>query len=654
MKRLLSFFIISFLLSLITKDLYSQFKLDFGNISIEDLSNKLYKPDPGADAIILSDVATAKLNYIDRFYIEFERDVKIRIVNSNGFDFANVEIPYSSDDQMVFYRASTFNIRNGEKIETKIDRKSFILEQFSKSRRILKFNFTDVHEGSVIEYSYIMRLEGDAVSSLIPWTFQRELPIVKTSLTLIYPEYFVYKHIISGNPLLVQNQLARVKQYINGNQADILNETWYATDVPAFTMEPLIKSLEENQTKIVFELASVNFPTFHQEISPSYATLNKKLLEKEDFGLALKKSLFLKSEAEKLTKGLNDDLSRLKAVHKYVSEKMFWDGEEDFFASQNLRSAFNKEKGNNSDINMILIGMLRGLNIKADPVILSTRSNGSINKYAAMTQQFNYLVANVTVDGVSYLVDATDPLRPFNMLPFDCLNGSGRLIGEFESRFVDLKNDEKHSRIVTLDLTIDKNMGISGYYRSKSSGYDALEIRKTIKMEGEDGYAEKLKEANTESELSDLKIQNLGLRDSDLIETGKISIGEGVKKDGNKFLLNPFFSFGTGSNPFISPERVFPVDLGCPMENSFRASIEIPEDYVITEIPESIKYKLGTNDGEYTFSCAKDGNKLLIYSSSKLSKTVFTPAEYSSLRGFYAKMIQTQGRLIVFEKRLTK
>jgi hypothetical protein len=654
MARLISFLIITSILSFITQDLFPQYKLDFGNILTEDLLNKPYKPDLGADAIILSDVGTATLNYTNGFYIEFERDMKIRIVNSNGYDYANVEIPFTADDQLVNYRASSFNIRNGEKIETKIDKKNFIIEQVSKYRKTLKFIFPDVHEGTVIEYSYIMRMEGDAVSTLIPWTFQRTIPIVKTSLTLSYPEFFVYKHIISGNPLLVMNQLIKRNQYILGTQTQILNDTWYAVNVPAFREEPIIKSLEENQTKIVFELGSVNYQSYRQEISPTYSTLTKKLLDMEDFGTALKKALFLTKEAEKITKGLNDDLSKLKAVHKYVSEKLFWNGEEDFTASQTPRKTFDDEKGNNADINIILIGMLRGLNIKADPVILSTRSNGSINKVAAMTQQFNYLVANVFANGDNYIVDATDPLRPFNMLPFDCLNGSGRQISEFDSRFIDLKNNEKFEQSEELDLKIDNDLIISGNFKSKNSGYEALSIRKRIKMEGEEGYIQKVKETNSEFELTDLKIQNISARDSDLILSGNILIEESVKKNGNKFLLNPFFSFSTVSNQFISPERSFPVDFGCPIEDSFSASLEIPEDYVITEIPDNVMYNLGNKDGEYVLTCTKNGNRLVINSSLKINKTMFPPEEYLNLRNFYAKVIQTQERLIVFEKRLTR
>jgi len=74
-------------------------KLDikFGDISKADLEMKVYKPDPGADAVILSDVGSADLVIQgDDFKVLLVRNVRIKIINKNGLDYANVEIPYGS------------------------------------------------------------------------------------------------------------------------------------------------------------------------------------------------------------------------------------------------------------------------------------------------------------------------------------------------------------------------------------------------------------------------------------------------------------------------------------------------------------------------------------------------------------------------------
>ena len=182
----------------------SQNKIPFGKISYGDLENAPYKPDPGADAIILSDEGIASLNYNgNEFYVELVRDVKIRIVNSNGYDYANIQLPFSSGDDIMKYTASTFNMRDGEIVETPIAKKNFIIDRTSKNLKILKFNFPDVHEGSVLEYSYTANLKDYAVNIMVPWKFQSDIPVVKSILTIAYPEYFKYKSIISGSAMSV-------------------------------------------------------------------------------------------------------------------------------------------------------------------------------------------------------------------------------------------------------------------------------------------------------------------------------------------------------------------------------------------------------------------------------------------------------------------
>lgn len=641
------------LLIFCSPELFSQFKLDFGNIPASDITNKPYAADPGADAVILSDIGVATLNYRDGFFIRFERDVRIRIINSNGFDYADVEVPYSSDDNLIAYKASSFNLRNGEKIETPIPKKSFIREESTKYRKLLKFNFPDVHEGTVLEYSYILEMRNESVASLVPWQFQRSIPVISTSLTVSYPEFFIYKTNITGNASQVQVQTSTDNLNFAGQSAEARIFTYYAQNVPAFSEEPFMKSTRDNQTMVTFELASVNFPgSSREEITPTYETLTEKLLTRPDFGYAIDKAVSLKKKALEITAGIQDELSKVNAIHQYISQNILWDGSEDFTSSLLLRTVFSREKGNSADINMILIAMLRSINIKADPVILSTRSNGSINKLSAMIRQFNYLVARVTVNGEFYMVDATDPLRPFNMLPFECLNGSGRLINKYETGFVDLKNSEEMSRSLTLNLRLNENREVTGDFEKRNKGYKALEIRKIVKIEGEEGYGDLQKMLYSDAEIHDLKLQNLAQRDSDLVETSSIRIPEGVSVAGEKMLLNPFFCFAQSNNPFSSPERKSPVDFGCPVKDAFTVTLQIPAMYEVVETPENVRYTLGKGDAEYVFDCNLKDDKLIIRSSLQITKTSFTPAEYTALREFHAKMLQSQTRLAVLRKKI--
>lgn len=649
MKRNLIISLLILLLNFCTTKLFPQYRLPFGDITPAQLSNKPYKPDLGADAIVLSDIGVASFNYVNGFYIELERDVRIQIVNSDGFGYANIQIEYFTDDRINNYRASTFNTRSGEKSETKVQKESFITEYKNRQVKSLKFNFPDVHEGSIVEFSYIMRLTNTSLYTLVPWRFQSDIPTVYSSITITYPEACQYKSIITGSATDVNTTSLRKEASVFGKSGYIITGNWSVHNMPAFREEPYIKSKKEHLTKLSFELQSFDFPgEFYKEITPTYSDLASKLLDWEDFGRALKVNL--SQIAEKITAGLTDDLEKLKQIHKYISSNILWNGENDFTASGPLTSILRKQKGNSADINMLLIAMLRAVYIGADPVILSTRSNGSLNQNSAMLQQFNYLLAYVSVGGKFYLVDATDPLRPFNLLPKDCLNGVGRLISEYDSKFVNLKNNEKQFSSSDMILNLDLSGHLEGSFENRYSDYQAYSIRGLINDEGAEGYVDIIKSSSADVDFSDIKIQNANARDSDLIEKGRIKILNGAEIAGDEIIFSPDLTLIRTQNPFTAVERKYPVDFGCPLFAKCSLTINIPEGYSVIEKPGDISLALGAKDGSFFFKCNQEGKRLEISYSFNISKTLFQTFEYNDLRSFYARILKKQSELIVLKK----
>jgi hypothetical protein len=299
---------------------------------------------------------------------------------------------------------------------------------------------------------------------------------------------------------------------------------------------------------------------------------------------------------------------------------------------------------------MLLIAMLRALYIRADPVILSTRSNGSLHELSAMLSQFNYLLAYVSVGGEFYLVDATDPLRPFNLLPSDCLNGNGRLISEFDSRFIPLRNNEKTDVNSTFNLTLSPAGNISGDMNRRSSDYSALNIRKSIKLDSEEGYIDHIKSISGNVDLSDFKIRNISYPDSSIFENCNLNISNYVQVAGDEIIFNPYISLTGTKNPFISTERRFPVDFGSPESNTYSIILKIPEGYSVIEKPADVNLSIGQNDCQFAYRFFQTGNNLAFTSRLIINKTIYQPSEYAELRNFFSKILQKQSELVVLKK----
>lgn len=625
--------------------------VNFGDISRADLEMTVYKPDPTASAVVLSDIGSAVIEYIgDDFQIVLERNVRIKILNKNGFDYANFEIAYFTNDKLLRVQASTYNLVNDTIVETKVDKRDFISDKTSKYTRKMVIAFPNVNEGSIVECQY--RYVTKSIYSYVPWHFQADIPKRYTDFTAEYADIFNYRGIIRGDATLITRRSESKNTYIAGYSTTASVYRWVGSNIPAFKDEPYITGVSDHLIRLEFELVGVNFPGGGYKVfTPTYKELSKKLLDRQDFGIALSKTSFLKSHTMSVISGATSDLEKLKRIHTYVSNKILWDGDEDFTASETLKKVFNNERGNSADINLILIAMLRQAGLKVDPVILSTRSNGSLHPIIAMIQQFNYVIAHVEIGGKVYLVDATDPLRPFNTLPFECLNHQGWLVHLTNAKWVDLSNKEKDVYLSSVNISIEGDGKVLGEVQNSYLGNRAFRKRKFLKIRSLKGYNDNIRVSNPSWDISNFELQNADSIQASLNEKYSVNISDGAQVFPSGLIINPYLFTSALENPFTSEERKFTIDFGCPFMSIYTIKIAIPQGYTVDEKPASLSVKLPENAGSFLYSCEQQGDILTVQSKFSIDQIRFKAEEYKILREFFAQVYRKQSELIVLKKK---
>lgn len=627
--------------------------IKFGDISRADLEMKVYKPEPSADAVILSDCGHAEIVLAgDNFQIELVRDVRIKIINKGGFEYANIEIPYGISDKVIKVEASTFNLENGTIKETKVSKKSFIVDKANKYQRILRIAFPNVYEGSIIEYKY--KYITDALFEFIPWEFQSNIPIKYSELTAKYPDFFNYKGIIKGDFSKIAKKNESEKVFFGGYSTTMHTDKWIGANIPAFTEEPYITGQKDHLLKLEFELVGVNFSNRrYQEFTPTYDKISEKLLERSDFGGQLQNVNFLEKYTSELTKGLPDNISKLKKIHSFVSNKISWNGVENYLTTKSLRKVFKEERGNSAEINMIFIAMLRQAGIPADPVILSTRSNGGLHPYYAMYQKFNYTIALARIDGKDFLIDACNPLLPYNTLPYECLNNQGRLIHLKDSKWIKLMNDEKKSKSSLFNIRINENGTFCGKVSQSFSHYNAYNVRQFIKLESSEGYNDYLKIKFSYLNIDSISVANTDSLYNPLNVSFDFTSKLALQQTSSGLIFDPTILLGEDNEQiFSSEERKYPIDFGCPTSKITTFNLTIPENYFIDELPDKIFLKLPENKGNYMFSCEIQGNTIFIQSKLSISEVHFKAEDYKLLREFFSQIIRKQSELIIIKKKL--
>ncbi|WP_266202907.1 DUF3857 domain-containing protein [Pontibacter kalidii] len=630
----------------------------FGKVSEDELRMSAYDKDTSAAAVILSDYGFTRIEYIGELKVVFERQMRIKIFKKSGYDWADVVVPYfqkgSAKERVGSIKGFTYNLENGKVTKDKLESKSIFDEQASEYRHTKKFTMPNVKEGSVIDISYTITSDSEFIYTLRDWEFQHSIPVAWSEYRARIPGYFDYKFLMQGYHSLYKNE--SLKEAATGSakaSPDMLNNAyvWIMKDVPALKEEKYITTIRDYQSKIEFELQRVQFPgEAPRTMTGDWQKVTSDLMTADKFGVQLNRSSFFKSELAAIQGKYKSQPEQLEAIFDLVKNRMKWNGNYGVYANTTIRKAWDERTGTAADINLLLTSMLLEAGFDASPVLVSTRNHGRINTaMSPMVSKFNYVISQVQVGDKEYLLDATDPLVTVGVLPARCLNGEGRLIKKEAGRWVSLTPGANHTRLISANLTMNSQGEIVGTGRESAGGYRAISLRRTILEEGESKYVERLAKEVGDFKLLTPEIKNL----NDLQSPVDITYGINVNGSGRSndiIYLNPMLGRGEKENPFKLQERLYPVDFGTPIDETYICNFTIPEGYEVEEAPQNIALSLPENGGRFMYMVQQQGNTLQVMSRLNINKPVFYAEEYPILKELYNRIIAKHAEQIVLKK----
>ncbi|HJZ39169.1 MAG TPA: DUF3857 domain-containing protein [Bacteroidales bacterium] len=623
--------------------------ITLGEVSRDELETTPYPQEKGAEAVVLCDYATAKMVYSDGFKIEFTRHVRIKIFKSSGYDLANIQIPYTRYDKLLILKAFTHNLEDNQPVKVAVVKKQFYLEKASSYRNVTRFSFPNVREGSVIEYMYTIRQ--DEIRGYYSLRFQRTVPVRHVEYRASIPEFFIYTINLNHNNM-VREQHAIEKGYYNTKPTPFDIYHWSGTNLPPFEPEPMMPESDEYMAGVDFSLTRVNFTMgTSYDVSPPYSKLSEELLDHSEIGHQADNSIVFSGKVNDIIRLCETPGEKMRAVYDHVQQHMKWNGYEQLIPEVSLAKAYRTGTGNNAEINLMLVNMLRKAGIAADPVVLSTRDNGRINTVVAMADNLNYLICCATIEGKDYLLDATDKFRPAGMLPFKCLNVEGWVLNKSHGRWVKLLNDEKRATQEYYVLTLTENGDLTGHASVTFSGYDGVNLRRLIHNEGETGFRQEEIAAAGNVVISNLKFGALDSLESALRITFDVTFRHSLQYVNRMVFFKPLISlFGDYVNPWVKDERNFPVDRGCPTAENFICRIHLPDNYQVGESPKTIRISMPGNDARFLFGAESVGNMLIIRGELNINKTRFETEEYPAFREFYTQVNKKTNEMVILKE----
>ncbi|MBB6612327.1 DUF3857 domain-containing protein [Pontibacter sp. Tf4] len=616
----------------------------FGVVTNDELTMKQYPLDTAAGAVILFDKGYTKFGARG---IVMERHVRIKVLKKTGYEWANFEVPYIMKGKMLELKGITYNLENGVVQQSKLDPESAFDEKYYEDWYLKKFTLPNVKEGSVMDVTYTIQLV-TAFYNLPAWEFQRTIPTAWSEYHAEIPNHITYKFLMQGyHPLHSSDKQSKAAYSATGTSHQY---TWIMKDVPALREENFITTLKDYQTRIEFELQQIHFPGKPvQQVIGNWEEITKELMKNSLFGGQINGKTGFKNVVAPILAESKTREEAAEKIYDHVRTRMTWNKVYGFGpASLTLRKAYDDAKGNIGDINLLLIAMLREASFDANPVLVSTRNNGRPPLSSPLVTKFNYLVAQVEINGKEYLLDATEPLLPFGLLPERALNAEGHLIKTNASRWIAL-TPGTHSKFLTIEAAFTPQGELNGKMSESAGGYYALELRKALSEQGEEKFSESLAREAGNYKLAKPTIQAKDELRKPLQINYEVSSG-GMGQLTDIIYLNPLLSFGKTENPLKLDERLYPVDFVHPIDETIIANYTIPDGYVVDEAPKGAVVSLPEDGGRFTFMVQQNGNQLQVMSRMSISKPLFYVPEYPYLKEFYNQIIAKHAEQIVLKK----
>jgi len=633
----------------------------YDSYSLNDMNMKSYEKDKTAHAVVLKEFGKTWIGSEDGLPLYHEYHVKIKIFDSKAFEEGDVSIPiYKSDnnsfEQVMDVEGVTYyNDDQGNTQHTYLDAKTIVTENRNKYWNYVKFAMPNLRNGCVIEYKYTLR--SPYALNFKDWTFQSNIPKIYSEYEARIPGIFNFKASLRGANKLDKNVAEIQRECFNagGTKCDCSKITYAMNDVPAFVEEDYMTAPKNFMSAINFELNDYTNPYTGLKTvkTQTWSDIDHSLKTHEEFGVQLRKTSVFKDKLPAMTAGATDNLSKAKDIYHYLQNNLKHNRFIGIYSDNGLRKTLETHTGSTADINLALVTALKAAGIDAEAVLLSTRDHGFISKLYPATGDFNYVVAKANVGGQSYLLDATDPLLPFGLLPEECINDQGRVMSlDKPSYWIDMVAAQKRARTQIINLTLQSNGKLTGKLSYYSNGYEALDKRRSMKkFNSLDEYVENIDEKMPKVKILKYDIKNMDSLENALIELYDVEIDVYDNMNANRLGFNPYMLNRITDNPFKLSDRTYPVDMGAAKDARIILTVTLPEQYTIETAPENKAVGLPNKGGQFVTSFEPSATGFSFSHVMQLNKPIYSSEEYPYLKEFYNTIINAEKADIIFKKK---
>jgi hypothetical protein len=651
-------------------------KYELGKVTVEELSEKVHPKDSAAAAAILFNKGDVKYEYTQDggFQMLVKVMYKIKVYKKEGYDWANHSEEYyiggGVKENVIFSDAVTYNLVDGKVEKTKLKSNGEFDEKINKFWGRKKITMPNVKEGSIIEFQYLIKT--DRITKIPDWDFQTSIPVNYSEFKTYIPEYFVYN--LNQKGFLFPKKAVDSKQrtidysYVkdfdagmagNNTATNRVNNTLDFTeqitthtlsDIPALIDEAFVNNIGNYTATLCHELSVLKYPNSPiKSLSTDWVTVTKNIYENENFGDELNKTGYFEEDVKTILTGLTSNEEKIATLFNFVKSKVKWDDFLGYYCNEGVKNAYKKGTGNVAEINLMLTAMLRHAGIQANPVLLSTRSNG-IALFPNRTA-YNYVISGVETDSGLILLDATNNYALPNVLPIRDLNWVGRMIRkDGSSAEVDLMPKAISKDVVNLIATISSDGNIEGKVKEQYFDYNGFVFRSLNGNLNTESQIERLEKRHKGSEVNEYVLTNTSELTLPIVETYNFNHTNSVEIIGDKMYFSPLLFFALTENPFKQEKREYPIDFSYPKQDKYLINITIPDGYTVETLPQSVSVPMSDTNGSLKYMINNKEKQIQLSVTLDINTAIISSDYYTELKAFFAEVVKKETEKVVLKK----
>ncbi len=418
---------------------------------------------------------------------------RIKILKEEGLSYANIAIPFYTKDnaeRISKIDAYVYNLNEGGKTEViSIAKNSTYIKKINNYYSELIVPLPNVKVGSVIEYKYT--LERQTMTHIKDWNFQHNIPTRYSEYELTIPLIFKF----SLQPSIIDSLEVKdevLEEILSTNQgvvkAKLIHKKFIMRNLKALPKEPFMSTQKDYQQRLQFQLSQIDYGNGDViDLQTNWKDVIKNLQEDEDFGKQFEQEIKKAEPFIASVKLKQTDEQKLLSLFKYFQKNFTWNENETIYSYQGVKQTWDTKVGSSGDINLLFTKLLNDAGVKAYPILFSTRNNGSVNTLAPFINQFNTVMCIATINNNQVIVDATDKLSTYTLIPAKINNTNGFIVNDSVGKWI-LINDASNTYkvIIAHNGNIDENGILVGESIVYSSGYSRSErVQKWVENKNE-------------------------------------------------------------------------------------------------------------------------------------------------------------------------